>query len=152
MKNKTYTDEQMDSLIERLIPFYIKHVKASIDWKQVLRDFKNPDYHEEVDGYIKCSSYLGSVFTIMPSGKYWTVWAASNVDQREQIKDTAFMWALEHVVTNKGNKEPKDDSFHGEYRGLGNYGMMVESGEGDACDLFITTYVEDLSELDEMVL
>ena len=33
MKNKTYTDEQMDSLIERLIPFYIKHVKASIGSK-----------------------------------------------------------------------------------------------------------------------
>jgi hypothetical protein len=133
MKDKVYSDQQMDSLIERLVPFYVKHINASIDWKQVLRDFKNPDYHEENIGCIKCSSYLGSVFTIMPSGKFWT-WGASNVDQRDMIKDGAFIEALAHVVSHK------------------NPFMMVESGEDDACDMFITIYVEDLSELDEMVL
>ena len=122
---KQYTDEQMYDLIERLIPFYKKHIEQSIDWKQVANDCEVEDKRVE-EGTITGFSFLGSVFTISPSGKYWTFWACSNVDQREMIKDTAFMEALELVAAD--------------------HGYWIESGEGDACDLFMCKYMGDDNE------
>lgn len=66
--------------------------------------------------------YLGSVFCIMPSGKYYTPFACSNVTEREAERDERYMEALEKVA----NK----------------YGGWIESGEGDPCDLFFVCHVD----------
>ena len=120
---KEYTDEQQYALIERLIPFYKKYIENAIDWERVEKDCEDEDGQRTEDGDTTGSSFLGSVFSIMPSGKYWTFWACSNVDQKEMMKDTAFNEALE-LVANE-------------------HGYWIEAGEGDPCDLFICKLMEE---------
>ena len=75
---------------------------------------KDPDDGEYVTG----SAYLGTTFSIMPSGKYWTFWACSNTTAEERDRDTRFMEALERVA----------DKFE----------LFVHSGDGDPCDMFVS--------------
>lgn len=90
---------------------------TGIDWDSV--DFKmNTDYvsyDEENDMYLY-RVYLGSVLSLAPSGKYWTWWACSNVDDEEQVKDIVWFEMLEEEADK--------------------HGFWIESGEGDACDLY----------------
>lgn len=109
---KTYTEEQMYAFIDRMILIYEKHIEKSIDWEKVEQDCSE----WEDEGSTRFS-FLGTVFQIMPSGKYWTFWACGNMDQREMIKDTAFSKALENVAQKNG--------------------YWIESGEDDPCDIFI---------------
>lgn len=66
--------------------------------------------------------YLGSVFSVMPSGKYYTAWACSNATEREAERDERYMEALEKVARK--------------------YGGWIEPGEGDPCDLFFVCHVD----------
>jgi hypothetical protein len=62
------------------------------------------------------ATFIGTVFAIMPSGKYYTPWACSNVDMEEAARDEIFREELESVAEEHGG--------------------WIESGEGDPCDLF----------------
>lgn len=66
--------------------------------------------------------FLGSVFAIMPSGKYWTWWASSNVNRIEALQDTAYMAALDAEAQSRN--------------------LWIESGEGDPCDLFVAGWFD----------
>lgn len=44
---------------------------------------------------------IGSVFSVMPSQKYWTLWAGGNINRKEAIQDTAFIDALEHEAESR---------------------------------------------------
>lgn len=72
--------------------------------------------------------YLGSVMSIMPSGKFYMPWT-TNQTIRDVWKDRAFIEALEDV--------------------LEGYGMWLESGEGDPTDLFVCTQITEEEEEDE---
>jgi hypothetical protein len=76
--------------------------------------------------YIVGTSFLGTVFSVMPSGKYWTFWANSNVTQAEAERDSRYLEALERVA----------DKFD----------LAVISGEGDPCDLLVCKSEEVPSE------
>jgi hypothetical protein len=65
-------------------------------------------------------AFLGTVFEIMPSGKYYTPWANSNVTQKEADKDERFSIALDEVAE-------EHDAF-------------IVSGEDDPCDLWYVKY------------
>ena len=60
--------------------------------------------------------FLGTVFALFPSGKYYMPFACSNVTLREAHRDEEFGRALDDVAEK--------------------YGMWIESGEGDPCDVF----------------
>lgn len=64
--------------------------------------------------------YLGTVFALKPSGKYYTAFASSNVTDEEAQQDEAW--------TEKAGTE------------LEGIGACLESGEDDPCDLFATQY------------
>lgn len=104
----------------RLFERYYAEISAW-DWdaiKQEAADNSNTDYDGSTFGY----SYLGSVFSIMPSGKYYTFWAHGNVTDYEAFQDEVFNSALESIA----------ESF----------GMWIESGEGDLCDLYAVCSIE----------
>ena len=95
---------------DRLYKRYKKEIHDSfyphlIDWKVI---------EDEHGKYLQ--DFLGSVMSIMPSGKFYMPWT-TNQTQRDVIKDSAFMSALEDV--------------------LDEYDMWIESGEGDPTDLFV---------------
>ena len=117
---KTYTDSEQDAFVERMIPFYKKHIRESLQWDQIHTEFEEPV--ENWDGEPYSASMLGSVFSIMPSGKYWTFWDCGNMTREEMIKDTAFTKALNEIA------EEND--------------CWIESGEDDLCNLFICKGIE----------
>lgn len=62
------------------------------------------------------STFVGTVFAIMPSGKYYMPWT-TNQTKHDVEKDSAFEEVLTEVAEN--------------------HGMFVFNGEGDPCDLFV---------------
>lgn len=75
------------------------------------------------------ATFLGTVFGLFPSGKYYTAWAHGNVNYWESYRDAEFGRALDDVAES-----------HGMY--------ISSSSEGDPCDIF--AYVA-LPENDESV-
>lgn len=66
--------------------------------------------------------FLGSVFTLTPSCKYYMPWARSNVTDAEAERDARWFEALEKVCDK--------------------YGLYHRSGEGDPCDIFVAMGVD----------
>lgn len=95
------------------------------DWDATVEEAKaNPGI--DIEGNRNGYSFLGSVFAIMPSGKYYTPWANSNVTEEEAERDEIFGEALELIA-----------SVHGGW---------IESGEGDPCDIFFAISLEERPE------
>jgi hypothetical protein len=106
-----WTQDRADASLEK---FYFDLYCDQIDlaWELVKSECEN---NADPKGFGSC--YIGTVFDIMPSGKFWTFWARSNVDRVEAIKDTAYNTALAALA-----------ELHGGF---------VENGEDDPCDLFV---------------
>jgi hypothetical protein len=68
------------------------------------------------DGYYM-QEYLGSVMSLMPSGKYYTAWANSNVTEKEAERDERERERMESAANEVG--------------------AWLESGEGDPTDIFL---------------
>lgn len=76
---------------------------------------------EEYRGMI----FLGTVFALSPSGKYYMPWT-TNQTVRDEIRDSAFYSALDDIAEE--------------------HGMWIESGEGDPCDIFACCEAEPTPE------
>jgi len=120
------------------MPVITKLKTTGIDWDHVISSLNGetwePDFLEP-DQYEVRYYFLGTVFTIMPSGKFYTPWANSNVTpcpychgsgcrqcgdmgSLEAYHDSLFMEALESECAA--------------------HGVLWGSGEGDPCDIFIS--------------
>ena len=89
-------------------------IMHSWEWESI------KDHGMEIESYddTYMTVFLGTVFQIMPSGKYYTIWAMSNASLADHVLDSAYHEALETIA----------ESFGG----------WIESGEGDPCDLFFS--------------
>jgi len=67
-------------------------------------------------------SFLGTVFALAPSGKFYMPWTAKQTEE-DVDEDSKFYEALDNVAEE--------------------HGMFIESGEGDPCDLFAGIVVEN---------
>jgi hypothetical protein len=73
--------------------------------------------------------FFGSVMSIMPSGKYWTCFASSNVTESEQEEDVTYHELLEACASEAGG--------------------WIENGlNGDYCDMFFCLPVEESNQLE----
>ena len=79
---------------------------------------------EDGNGNITKQLYLGTVFDCLPSGKYYTSWACSNVTEEELEQDE--LW------------------FEQAQEELEQIGCFLENGEGDPCDLSIVQIQEEI--------
>jgi hypothetical protein len=71
----------------------------------------------DMDDNILGSAFIGTVFSLSPSGKFWTWWACSNVDEEEMEADRDYWEAFEELAYESG--------------------VFIFNGEGDPCDVFI---------------
>lgn len=95
-----------------------------IDWegiKQELNAIGEP-FEDDCGNKVK-AIFLGSVFSLTPSGKYYTPFACSNVNEKEAREDQEWWEALE-----------KKASEHGLY---------ISSGEGDPTDIVVGMTVNE---------
>lgn len=89
---------------------------TGVHWNNVDTMAGDHVYMDEDNERWLSNIYLGSILSLAPSGKYWTWWACSNVDDEEQVKDTVWFQMLEEEATK--------------------HGFWIESGEGDPLDLY----------------
>jgi hypothetical protein len=85
------------------------------------QDYMNGEWVTEDDNTF-VAVYLGSVMSLTPSGKYYTPFACSNVDEDEVFMDEVFMEELER----------RAEEHH----------MFLFNGEGDPTDLYIGMNIE----------
>ena len=134
-KSRCYFDKQRrnfdlfdhmdhEDTVSRLEAQYIDEI-SSWDWQEIkqnaIDNCENP--YEDDSSQLKGSCYLGTVFSIMPSGKFYMPWACSNVTENEAEQDEIFMDRLESIASI--------------------YDLSIESGEGDPCDLFAVVYLDN---------
>jgi len=101
---------------ERLVEQYTAEIDAW-GWEGIYNEAMNNADERNVG-----SCYLGTVFSLTPSGKYYTSWASSNIEVLEAVKDDIWQEVLEGFAVT--------------------WGGYITSGEGDPCDIFFETYVE----------
>ena len=92
----------------------------SWDWKALKDSAMNNCHvdHYEIQydtPYVIASAFLGSVFALYPSGKYYMPWC-TNQTIKDMVRDQAYNDALEEVAESNG--------------------MWITCGEGDPCDIF----------------
>jgi hypothetical protein len=95
-----------------------------IDWEGIKRELNQvaEPFKDECGNTVK-AIFLGSVFSLTPSGKYYTPWACGNVDE-EDVKDDQEWWeALEKKAHENG--------------------LYITSGEGDPTDIIVGMTVEE---------
>jgi hypothetical protein len=88
----------------------------------VLEELDSAEVHEE-EGRRFRSIYVGNLLSLVPSGKYYTPFANSNVTEEEAEQDEAWFEAAEAELS----------PVH----------CYLESGEGSPTDLFITREEEE---------
>jgi hypothetical protein len=81
-----------------------------------------PDYQDDPERSEVRRVFLGTVFALVPSGKFYTPWACSNVTEDEASADEEWY--------DRARQE------------LESVGLSLESGEGDPCDLLAAEYRE----------
>lgn len=116
-------DKLTDSYHEPLVGEFRAEVDAGFNWALInssldarLEENLYNEYEvEQGEDPIYCI-YIGTVFSMMPSGKYYMPFARSNVNAAEAVLDEAYREALEGVLEERG--------------------LFEMSGEGDPCDIF----------------
>lgn len=89
------------------------------------------DWHDqpgEFGGDSYQSFFIGTVFSIFPSGKYYMPWTTNQTEEDVEL-DAEFKELVEEW--------------------LGERNMWLESGEGNPCDLFVCRHAPDEAESED---
>ena len=100
-----------DNIMEPI--FILSEVRKRLDKEQ----WEDDDW--EVDSQRR-TIFIGTVFNLLPSGKYYMPWAASNVTEEEDLKDAEWFAQAETE--------------------LEQINCYIDSGEGSPTDLFICEF------------
>ena len=110
---------------EKLYLRYKEEIE-SWDWsairKSAIENCIVDEYELQFELQVIASCWLGTVFAIMPSGKYYMPWT-TNQTAKDVIRDSAYWQALEEVSEANG--------------------MYITNGEGDPCDLFAQFCIDE---------
>jgi len=96
------------------------------DWWAIVKECQTEMEEDPDDEYQMIGRcFLGTVFAIMPSGKYYMPWT-TNQTYFDMVKDATFYEILEKVAEE--------------------HGLFIESGEGDPCDMMACMVKEKVDE------
>lgn len=104
--------------------YIISELEARFE-EYLMNEYEVKDYGEDPCYGI----FVGTVFNMTPSGKYYLPFACSNVTIKEALKDEIFWSALEDVLEEKE--------------------LFWQSGEGDPCDVFFCKCLDRVDEEEE---
>jgi len=99
--------------------YFFEQIAASIDIEAIIADCrKNAGWEDsyDFDETVRGETCIGTVFDLMPSGKFFTAWASGNVTDVEESRDEDYRSALNDFA----------DA----------HGLYCANGENDPCDLF----------------
>ncbi len=95
-------------------------MKTGINWDVIRTELDGMEWEDEGFGDFRREVFIGTAFSLTPSGKYYTPWACSNVTEEEAEKDEAWWEAAESEADARG--------------------LYLTSGEGDPCDILAGEY------------
>jgi hypothetical protein len=114
------------------------------------------------------SIFLGTVFSLTPSGKFYTPFANSNVDTCKRCQGIGHTDKVERTFTDYegnlraefqtcphckgvGSREAYEDQVFNEEleSAAGRAGWSIENGEGDPCDIFMVRVIDTPDEEDD---
>ena len=95
------------------------------NWKEIKKSALE-NVIADYDGNVLGSCFIGTVFGVMPSGKFYMPWT-TNQTRSDVIRDSCFMDALEEIAEK--------------------HGMFVTNSEADSCDMLIQCIINDPSEV-----
>ena len=141
MLEQGISDDKLKEMLIELGKKEEENLSTGIDWNGVKEEMEENGGYIERDGEIYRQIFLGTVFNLTPSGKYYTFWACGNLElcplcegegcdfcgnlgSREALLDQIFWEKLEHEAEE--------------------HGYYITSGEGDPCDVLIGQYVGDM--------
>lgn len=107
--------------------FDLESIYEELDREPWQDSYSDPDYQEEK------LVYLGSVFVLCPSGKYYMPWACSNVDPCEACHGHGCDYCGD-----MGSREAFLDAiwYDKAESELETIGAFLQNGEGDPTDIF----------------
>jgi hypothetical protein len=108
---------------------------------------KQSEAYDDFEGTKTRTVYLGTVFGIMPSGKYYEPYANSNVDACPRCKGTRKFNGQDcPYCEGMGSREALEDDWMHEalMHHAAQHGCFVSSGEGNPCDIFLSQEVEEV--------
>jgi len=117
-KMDIWTRNGMDKILEKR---YMEQFKIAIPELIEKLDQERVE-HDSFDDNYKKSFYVGSVFSVFPSGKFYTPWT-SNQTCWDVYQDEIFRECLEEI--------------------LGENDIVLENGEGSSEDLFFIKYMDN---------
>lgn len=95
------------------------------NWKDIKAEcVRNLEPDADNPGQQIGRSYLGSVLTLTPSGKFYMPWTSNQTDE-DELQDSVWYERLEAIA-----------AMHG---------LSIENGDGDPCDLFAYIIVDQES-------
>jgi hypothetical protein len=128
--------------------------------RQVIKSglLDTPYQDTDMEGNTVERVFLGTVFSLTPSGKYYTPFASGNVDTCKRCKGTGYIQHTSNNTTGHptfltescsfcgglGSREAYEDSVFNEEleSAAGRAGWFIESGEGDPCDIFMVRVID----------
>lgn len=119
------TPNLYDRLFDRLVSRYADLIESDFSWSDLVRLANDNMINDDPSNPFSILTgrvYLGTIMNLYPSGKVWTLWAASNVSDIEQFKDQCFIEALDKIA----------EKFEG----------WIDSSDGDPCDLFFVMSID----------
>lgn len=139
--------------------------KIGIKWQAVKAEMDSQQWEVDTcDDVDWRSVFLGTVFDLYPSGKFYTPWANSNVDVCESCAEAndgpceedspcySNKWTdpLDPANADKHCEVCRDIAFTKQLEHEAEeHGYVVASGEGDPCDIFIIE-VRDITENEDV--
>ena len=100
------------------------------------------EYTDE-DGAVLC--YVGTVFNMTPSGKYYLPWACSNVDPCTRCKGQGCDFCGGLGSREAWEYQVWSETFEEALRKRGYFG---QNGEGDPCNIFVGRWTEAKEEVE----
>ena len=91
--------------------------EEEFDWEEIEKEIENAEEFTDDEGNRRKEIFLGTVFSLTPSGKYYTPYANSNVTEEEAAKDEEWWKDIENECEKRN--------------------LYITSGEGDPCDIII---------------
>jgi hypothetical protein len=129
--------------------------------RQVIKaGLKDSPYQDtDMEGNTVERVFLGTVFSLTPSGKFYTPFASSNVDSCPRCKGHGTKQVERKALGihesckfcgGLGSREAYEDSvFNEELEAAANKaGWYIENGEGDPCDIFMVRVIDTPNEDD----
>jgi hypothetical protein len=106
---------------------------TGIDWESVVAELSSQEWEDVELGIQERQVFLGTVFALYPSGKYYTPWACSNLDPCEDCGGKGC-----DECGGIGSREAHEDETFRETleAEAEERGLWIAGGEGDPCDIF----------------